>query len=54
VFDAAGRQVAVLVNGSIKAGSHRIPFDGKQLPAGVYWMKLLYNGRNIMKQIVKE
>jgi hypothetical protein len=54
VFDVMGRQVAVLVNGSVTAGSHRVPFNAKQLPAGMYWVKLLYNGKSLMKQIVKE
>lgn len=36
VFDILGREVAVLVNGSITAGVHEIRFDGGQLPSGVY------------------
>jgi hypothetical protein len=49
-----GRQVALLVNGTMKAGIHRVPFDAKQLPVGMYWIKMLHNGKSIMKQIIKE
>ena len=54
VFDVMGRQVALLVNGVAKAGIHRVPFDAKGLPGGVYWVKLVHNGKSVMKQIVKE
>ena len=54
VFDVMGRQVALLVNGVQKAGAHRVPFDAKRLAPGMYWVKLVHNGRSEMKQIVKE
>ncbi|MFL5745407.1 MAG: chondroitinase-B domain-containing protein [Niastella sp.] len=54
VFDVMGRQVALLMNGAMKAGIHRVPFDAKQLPAGMYWIKLKHNGKSAMKQIIKE
>jgi hypothetical protein len=53
VFDVMGRQVALLVNGSLKAGIHRVPFDAKQLAVGMYWIKLMHNGKSVMKQIIK-
>jgi len=54
VFDVMGRQVALLVNGNLTAGIHRVPFETKGLPAGMYWIKMLHNGKSVMKQIVKE
>ncbi|MBO9204125.1 MULTISPECIES: chondroitinase-B domain-containing protein [Niastella] len=54
VFDVMGRQVALLVNGVVKSGVHRVPFDGKGLPVGMYWIKLVREGKSVMKQIVKE
>jgi len=53
VFDVTGRQVALLVNGAMKAGIHRVPFDAKNLPGGAYWVKLMHNGKSVMKQIIK-
>ena len=37
VFDALGRQVAVLYDGTVQAGAAQdLVFDGSDLPAGVY------------------
>jgi hypothetical protein len=54
VFDVMGRQVASLVNEMQQAGIHRVPFDAKQLPAGMYWVKLLHNGKILTTKLVKE
>lgn len=40
VFDLLGREVATLTNGTIQAGEHRITFDGRQFPSGVYFYQL--------------
>lgn len=40
VFDALGRESAVLVNGEQRSGEHTIRFDGSQLPSGVYFYTL--------------
>ena len=36
VYDALGREVAVVLDGPLGAGTHRAVFDGAALPAGVY------------------
>lgn len=36
VYDALGREVKVLAQGSWNAGTHRIAFNAKNLPSGVY------------------
>ncbi|MDP2209986.1 MAG: T9SS type A sorting domain-containing protein, partial [Bacteroidota bacterium] len=40
VYNLIGKEVATLVNGYIKAGSHQVTFDGSQLPSGMYFYKL--------------
>jgi poly(beta-D-mannuronate) lyase len=54
ILDLMGRQVAVLVNGQVAAGSYRTRFNAQGLAAGVYWIKLLHGGKVITKKIVKE
>ncbi|MEM9664773.1 MAG: alpha-amylase family glycosyl hydrolase [Bacteroidota bacterium] len=40
VYDALGRQVAVLAEGVQSAGTHRVTFDARALPSGVYLYRL--------------
>lgn len=44
VFDIAGRQVAVLVDGRREAGRHEVVFDGSGLASGVYICRLQAGG----------
>ena len=41
VYDALGREVAVLVDGSLEAGYHEAAFDGSALPSGTYLVRLV-------------
>lgn len=36
VFDVLGREVVTLLDNRLEAGSHRVVFDGKNLPSGMY------------------
>ena len=40
VYDALGRKVATLVSDEHTVGSFQAPFDGRNLPAGVYFLHL--------------
>jgi len=40
VFDLLGREVSVLRDGFVEAGSHRVTFDGSGLPSGIYFARL--------------
>lgn len=54
VYDITGKQVAVLINAVLQAGSHRTQFNANGLPAGVYTLKLVYNGKILTKKLLKE
>jgi hypothetical protein len=41
VFDALGREVAVLANGRMGAGTHLLSFDGSRIPSGVYFYRMM-------------
>lgn len=40
VFDILGREIATLVDGKLTPGEHKVIFDGKNLPSGVYIYRL--------------
>jgi photosystem II stability/assembly factor-like uncharacterized protein len=40
IFDILGREVAVLVNEQLRAGTYEVDFDGANYPSGVYFYKL--------------
>ncbi|HMS33377.1 MAG TPA: T9SS type A sorting domain-containing protein [Ignavibacteria bacterium] len=40
VYDALGKEVAVMVNEKLSPGSYDIEFNGADLPSGVYYYKL--------------
>lgn len=40
VFDVAGRRVARLAEGTLKAGSHSVEWRAGQVPAGLYFVRL--------------
>ena len=44
VFDAAGKEVAVLVNGKLNAGEYEYTLDGSKLSSGVYFYTLQTEG----------
>ena len=45
VYDAMGREVAVLADGPQEAGTPAVTFDGAALPAGTYLIRLTAEGR---------
>lgn len=40
VFDMSGKEVAVLVNEEVKAGTHDYDFDGSKLSSGIYFYRI--------------
>ncbi len=51
VYDLLGREVAVLVNGALPAGSHSVTFDAAGLPSGVYMYKLEAGGQSMTRRM---
>jgi len=50
VYDVLGREVAVLHDGPLAAGSHRLAFDG-DLPAGVYLVRATGDGLRAAQRV---
>ncbi len=51
VFDAMGREVAVLVEGLKSVGNHSVTFDASALSSGIYFYQLEADGQLITKQL---
>jgi hypothetical protein len=55
LFDAAGRKVAGLADGTYREGEHRVLFDAGSLPSGVYMYRMEAGGRvESMKMVLLE
>lgn len=52
VYDAAGREAAVLFNGELQAGTYNYDFDASQLASGIYFYKLESNSFTQTKKMV--
>jgi len=53
IFDVLGREVAVLVNGPMKAGVlHQVQFDASKLTSGIYFSRLESSGNIQVKKLV--
>jgi hypothetical protein len=52
VYDLMGREVATLVQGSLDAGSHAVPFHAGHLPSGTYVYRLQAGEVRLMQQLV--
>lgn len=51
VYDILGREITVLVNGPMSAGSHSVSFDASNLTSGVYVYKLEAGGEILTKRM---
>ncbi len=52
VVDALGRRVAVLHDGPLAAGAHRLSVDGTRLPAGVYRVRAVAGDASLAHSLV--
>jgi hypothetical protein len=52
VYDINGKQMAQLVNGTKTAGAHTTIFDAKNLPGGVYFLRLTFSTTTTVKKII--
>jgi hypothetical protein len=52
-FDRSGRRIAVLASGYSAAGAHHTTWDTRDVPAGVYFLRLTTSGsRQSLKAVV--
>lgn len=52
VYDLLGQKVALILNESMKAGEHRVSFDGSRLASGLYVYRLLSADYQITRKMI--
>ena len=52
VYDLLGREVALLVDDIIPAGTHSMTFNASGLPSGVYVMRLQSGGQVLTRRMM--
>jgi subtilisin-like proprotein convertase family protein len=52
VFDITGKEIAILVNEELNAGTYNIDFDASHLSSGTYFYKLETNGFSDVKKMI--
>jgi hypothetical protein len=52
VYDISGRLVATLVDGWREAGTHQVTFDGSNLAAGIYLLKMQAGDYSVVQKLV--
>ncbi|MFA6457287.1 MAG: T9SS type A sorting domain-containing protein, partial [Bacteroidota bacterium] len=52
IYDALGREVALLVNDVMNAGVYTAKFDGSRLSSGVYYCRMTAGGSSAMKKML--
>jgi hypothetical protein len=52
LYDILGREVAVLVNESMKPGNYKVNFNGTNYPSGVYFYRLEAGGNSQTNKMI--
>lgn len=52
VFDITGKEVAVLINKNLQAGTYEVRFDAKHLSSGIYFYKLTAGEFSEMRKMI--
>ncbi|MEO8514900.1 MAG: T9SS type A sorting domain-containing protein [Ignavibacteria bacterium] len=52
IYDAPGKEVTTLVNGTQKAGNHEVSWDASGLSSGIYFYKLEAGSYSVEKKMI--
>jgi photosystem II stability/assembly factor-like uncharacterized protein len=52
VYDVLGKEIRTLVDSPQRPGEYQVHFGGGNLPTGVYFYRLQFNGKNTLKRMI--
>jgi len=52
IYDAAGKEIAELVNGQLSPGIYKVDFDAADFSSGVYFYKLISDGYTVTRKMI--
>ena len=52
IYDISGREIRILTDGVIKAGTYEADFDASELPSGVYFYRLVSGSFSESKKMI--
>lgn len=52
IYDPSGRLVENLIDGNIESGTHKIVWDSRRYPSGVYFLNLKFSNKSLTKKLV--
>jgi hypothetical protein len=52
VYNSLGERVADLVDGYLKAGQHKVSFDGSRLSSGVYYYRIESDSKSLVRKMM--
>jgi hypothetical protein len=52
IYNVLGKEIETLVSGWFQEGEHKVEFNAKNLPSGVYFYRLQAEGFEEMKKMV--
>ncbi|MCX6601954.1 MAG: C25 family cysteine peptidase [bacterium] len=52
VYDILGQEVATLVDGTFAPGSYQVSFDGRELPSGLYFARLISGANTQVRKLM--
>lgn len=52
IYNSLGQQIAVPVSGEMSAGNHQVLFDGSSLRPGIYYYRLMFDGKSTTKRMI--
>ncbi|MCW3463134.1 PQQ-dependent sugar dehydrogenase [Chitinophaga nivalis] len=54
IYDMSGKLVQMPINGQLTAGAYTKTISTANIPAGIYVIKLVHNGKAVTKKLIKE